>query len=53
MVAAKTRCKKCVHANKLANQEPCNKCAEIHPAYKKFENEFLDSTKNLLKEEGI
>jgi len=52
MTARKTRCKQCVHADKKVTQEPCNECSEIRFLAKyKLENQFLDASKDLMKEE--
>jgi len=49
MVAAKTRCKKCVHADKVANQAPCSMCQEIYPYLREFENAFLMASKKRVR----
>ena len=51
MTAPKTRCKQCVSSDKKVTQEPCNKCAEIQPSFNKYDNQFLDASKDLMKEE--
>jgi len=51
MRITKTRCKQCVHTNKKATQNPCNLCAEIQFGKKNYENQFLDASKNLMKED--
>lgn len=52
MTAAKTRCKRCVHADKKAIIAPCNKCSEILSSQIiDYENQFLDSSKNLMEED--
>ncbi|MCB2297762.1 hypothetical protein [Clostridium tagluense] len=51
MTLGRTRCKQCVHADKKVTQEPCNKCNEIQPKFKFKENQFLDASKNLMKED--
>jgi hypothetical protein len=51
MTAPKTRCEQCVQADKRATQEPCSQCSEIYPSLRKFENQFLEAKKNLMKED--
>ena len=51
MTASKIRCLKCVNSKCTANQKPCNQCSEIHYGNKSFENEFLDASKNLMRED--
>lgn len=40
-----TRCRECLHSEKEARQEPCNKCSEIQMNYFKLENHF-EANKN-------
>jgi len=51
MTAPKTKCRQCHSAGKKAIQEPCCKCSEINDQVKKFENQFLEANKNLIREE--
>lgn len=51
MLRPKTRCKQCVHAEKIASQLPCFICSEIHYRTLKFQNRFLNASKNLMKED--
>lgn len=41
MSGAKTRCSKCVHADKKATEEPCNKCGEVQFSKNKHDNHFI------------
>lgn len=47
----KTRCSKCLHAKNKGNEEPCNKCNEIQYSHLKYENYFVDGSKNLMASE--
>ncbi|MGH4125635.1 MAG: hypothetical protein ACREV6_22210 [Clostridium sp.] len=51
MTLGRTRCEECVHAHKKVTLEPCSKCAEIQFVKKNFENQFLDASKDLMKED--
>ena len=50
MTAAKTRCFKCVNANKKATETPCSRCGEVQFSNHKQDNHFLDASKNFMKE---
>lgn len=50
MTEPKTRCYKCESTDKRVTQEPCKTCSEIHFTKKNFDNNFLDSSKNLMRE---
>jgi len=49
-MAVKTRCKQCYHIGANATQKPCSECAEIQFNKKNYDNQFLDSSKNLMQE---
>jgi hypothetical protein len=51
MAAAKTRCSQCVNSKCPVNQKPCNTCSEIQANWVATENNFLDASKNLMKED--
>ena len=50
MSGGKTRCKQCVNADKKATERPCNKCGEVQFSKYKQDNQFLDASKNFMKE---
>ena len=52
MTMGRTRCKQCVHANKKATEKPCNKCGEVQFSSNKNDNQFLDASKNLIREDN-
>jgi len=51
MAVIKTRCRQCVNADKKANEKPCSQCSEIQFIKAKFENQFQEVNKNLIKGE--
>ena len=51
MTLPKTRCNQCFNSDKKATQEPCNKCNEKQFGKKGFDNNFLDASRNLMKED--
>ena len=51
MTLPKSRCKKCFSVNKKVTQEPCSKCSEIQYGMNKYDNYFLDASKNLMRED--
>lgn len=50
MTAAKTKCSQCVNSKCLATEKPCNTCREIQTFLNAKEDNFLDASKNLMKE---
>ena len=51
MTKVKTRCLECVNSKCPVNQKPCIQCSEIRFIKADFENQFLDASKNLMKED--
>lgn len=41
MSGAKTRCSKCIYANKTAVEAPCDKCGEVQFSKNKYDNHFI------------
>ena len=50
MSGGKTRCKQCVNTSKKATEKPCDKCGEVQFCRNKNDNQFLDASKNFMKE---
>jgi hypothetical protein len=49
--STKTRCKKCFYSKSKVTDEPCSVCSEIHYKSLNYQNHFIPSSKDFLKEE--